>query len=139
MAKMPTKSELKRNLKALKKRLEKRPMDLDARMRMARTHRLLSDKKPAVAHYRAVARYLSLSGHPLQSAKGSRAGSQPGEIPLLAKELSAATGERLKEIVAGLSGMGTAEATGVLVKGLTLLRTVATATRRVDAASCRVR
>lgn len=67
MADMPTKTELKRNLKALRGRLEKRPMDLDARMRMARTHRLLAEKRQAVAHYRAVARYLSLAGHPLQA------------------------------------------------------------------------
>lgn len=67
MPSMPTKSELKKNLKALKGRLERRPMDLDARMRMARTHRLLGDKKQAVAHYRSVARYLSLAGQPLQA------------------------------------------------------------------------
>jgi len=42
-------------------------MDLDARMRMARTHRLLGEKKKAVAHYRTVARYLSLSAQPLQA------------------------------------------------------------------------
>jgi CRP-like cAMP-binding protein len=42
-------------------------MDLDARMRMARTHRLLKETRSAVAHYRAVARYLSLAGHPLQA------------------------------------------------------------------------
>src|SRR5688500_17006729 len=64
---MPTRTELKKNLKALKQRLEKRPMDLDARMRMARTHRLLAEKRHAVAHYRAVARYLSLAGQPLMA------------------------------------------------------------------------
>lgn len=67
MPNMPTKSELKRNLKVLRARLEQKPMDLDARMRMARTHRLLGEKKGAVSHYRAVARYLSLSGQPLQA------------------------------------------------------------------------
>lgn len=67
MPSMPTKTELKKNLKALKGRLERRPMDLDARMRMARTHRLLGEKKQAVAHYRSVARYLSLAGQPLQA------------------------------------------------------------------------
>lgn len=67
MATMPTKAELKKNLKALRARLEQRPMDLDARMRVARTYRLLSNGKEAVAHYRHVARYLSLSGHPLQA------------------------------------------------------------------------
>ncbi len=67
MSSMPTRAELKKNLKALKLRLEKRPMDLDARMRMARTHRLLAEKKHAVAHYRAVARYLSLAGQPLMA------------------------------------------------------------------------
>lgn len=64
---MLKKSELKKNLRALEARLERRPMDLDARMRMARTHRLLGSKAPAVAHYRAVARYLSLAGQPLQA------------------------------------------------------------------------
>lgn len=67
MSPMPTRAELKKNLKALAARLERRPMDLDARMRMARTHRLLGEKKKAVAHYRAVARYLSLAGQPLQA------------------------------------------------------------------------
>lgn len=67
MSSMPTRAELKKNLKALKKRLEKNPMDLDARMRMARTHRLLSEKRRAVAHYGAVARYLSLAGQPLMA------------------------------------------------------------------------
>lgn len=62
---MPTRAELKQNLKSLKETLKKRPMDLDARMRMARTYRLLKDKKNAVAHYRQVARYLSLAGQPL--------------------------------------------------------------------------
>ena len=64
---MPSRSELKKNLKALRTQLEGRPMDLDARMRIARTHRLLGDSNDAVAHYGAVARYLSLAGHPLQA------------------------------------------------------------------------
>jgi CRP-like cAMP-binding protein len=64
---IPTKSELKKNLKLLKERLEERPMDLDARMRIARTYRLLDKKSDAAAHYAAVARYLSLAGHPLQA------------------------------------------------------------------------
>lgn len=42
-------------------------MDLDARMRIARTYRLLEQPKDAVAHYGACARYLSLGGHPLQA------------------------------------------------------------------------
>jgi CRP/FNR family transcriptional regulator, cyclic AMP receptor protein len=67
MPSMPTRVELKSNLKALKRCLERRPMDLDARMRMARTHRLLGERRGAVAHYRAVARYLSLAGQPLQA------------------------------------------------------------------------
>ncbi len=64
---MPSRGELKRNLKLLKERLEARPMDLDARMRIARTYRLLGEGADAVAHYGAVARYLSLAGHPLQA------------------------------------------------------------------------
>ena len=64
---MPSRGELKRNLKLLKERLELRPMDLDARMRTARTYRLLGDGNDAVAHYGAVARYLSLAGHPQQA------------------------------------------------------------------------
>jgi CRP-like cAMP-binding protein len=67
MSTMPSRAELKRNLKLLKERLDERPMDLDARMRIARTYRLLHDGKDAVAHYGAVARYLSLAGHPLQA------------------------------------------------------------------------
>jgi CRP-like cAMP-binding protein len=67
MTTMPTRSQLKKNLRALIERLEGRPMDLDARMRVARTYRLLGDKKEAVAHYRTVARYLSLSAQPLQA------------------------------------------------------------------------
>jgi CRP-like cAMP-binding protein len=63
----PTKADLRRNLKALKRRLDDKPMDLDARMRMARTHQLMGEDKPAIAHYSAVARYLSLGGHPLQA------------------------------------------------------------------------
>jgi CRP-like cAMP-binding protein len=64
---MPSKSELKKNLRALQERLQERPMDLDARMRVARTYRLLHRAEDAVAHYAAVARYLSLAGHPLQA------------------------------------------------------------------------
>ncbi len=64
---MPSRGELKRNLKLLKERLDERPMDLDARMRIARTYRLLGDGSESVAHYGAVARYLSLAGHPLQA------------------------------------------------------------------------
>lgn len=67
MSTLPSKAELKKNLKLLKERLEARPMDLDARMRIARTYRLLGDGNDAVAHYGAVARYLSLAGHPLQA------------------------------------------------------------------------
>lgn len=65
MAWQPTRAQLKKNLKALRARLDERPMDLDARMRMARTHRLLGDARQAINHYRSVARYLSLSGQPL--------------------------------------------------------------------------
>jgi hypothetical protein len=64
---LPSKSELKKNLKLLKGQLEACPMDLDARMRIARTYRLLDDVDDAVAHYGAVARYLSLAGNPLQA------------------------------------------------------------------------
>ncbi len=67
MSTMPSKAELKKNLRLLKERLEDRPMDLDARMRIARTYRLLNAGDDAVAHYGAVARYLSLAGHPLQA------------------------------------------------------------------------
>ena len=67
MSTMPSKAELKKNLQLLKERLDERPMDLDARMRIARTYRLLGDGNDAVAHYGAVARYLSLAGHPLQA------------------------------------------------------------------------
>jgi CRP-like cAMP-binding protein len=63
----PTKSELKKNLRALQERLRERPLDLDARMRVARTYRLLQRADDAVSHYAAVARYLSLAGHPLQA------------------------------------------------------------------------
>ncbi|OGQ17310.1 MAG: hypothetical protein A2138_25675 [Deltaproteobacteria bacterium RBG_16_71_12] len=64
---LPSKSELKKNLRMLQAALRERPMDLDARMRVARTYRLLARKDDAVAHYAAVARYLSLAGHPLQA------------------------------------------------------------------------
>ena len=67
MSEMPSKGELKKNLRALQQRLQDRPMDLDARMRVARTYRLLGRGDDAVAHYAAVARYLSLAGHPLQA------------------------------------------------------------------------
>ncbi len=64
---MPSRAELKKNLRLLKERLRERPMDLDARMRIARTYRLLDELKDATAHYAATARYLSLAGHPLQA------------------------------------------------------------------------
>ncbi|MCP4499157.1 MAG: cyclic nucleotide-binding domain-containing protein [Deltaproteobacteria bacterium] len=64
---LPTKSQLKKTLRGLRERLQAHPMDLDARMRVARTYRLLDEKKDAVAHYRTVARYLSLAGRPLQA------------------------------------------------------------------------
>lgn len=67
MSEIPSKAELKKNLRALQERLQERPMDLDARMRVARTYRLLGRVDDAVAHYAAVARYLSLAGHPLQA------------------------------------------------------------------------
>jgi hypothetical protein len=67
MTGMPSRTELKKNVRLLQGRLEERPMDLDARMRMARTFRLLESPKESVAHYGAVARYLSLGGHPLQA------------------------------------------------------------------------
>jgi len=67
VSQMPTRAELKKNLRALEKHLSDRPMDLDARMRLARTFRLLARIDDAVAHYASVARYLSLSGHPLQA------------------------------------------------------------------------
>ena len=53
MATMPSKSELRRNLKQLHERLDENPMDLDARMRVARTFRLLSKGGDAVKHYAA--------------------------------------------------------------------------------------
>jgi CRP-like cAMP-binding protein len=65
MAWQPTRAQLRKNLKALRARLDERPMDLDARMRMARTHGLLGEPRQAINHYRSVARYLSLSGQPL--------------------------------------------------------------------------
>lgn len=67
MSEIPSKAELKKNLRALQERLQERPMDLDARMRVARTYRLLGRIEDAVAHYAAVGRYLSLAGHPLQA------------------------------------------------------------------------
>ncbi len=67
MAPAPSRAELKKNLKALHTILGVRPLDLDARMRIARTYRLLAQGKKAVGHYRAVARYLALSGHPAQA------------------------------------------------------------------------
>ena len=60
-------SELKENLRRLRQRLLSRPMDLDARVRMARTHRVLREKKKAIAHYDSVARYLAQAGRPLQA------------------------------------------------------------------------
>ncbi len=67
MTDAPSKAELKRNLRALQEHLQARPLDLDARMRVARTYRLLERSNDAIAHYAAVARYLSLAGHPLQA------------------------------------------------------------------------
>lgn len=67
MARVPSKSDLKKNLRELEQRLAERPLDLDARMRLARTLRLLQRLEDAVAQYSAVARSLSLGGHPLQA------------------------------------------------------------------------
>ncbi len=63
----PTRRELRRNLKELRAVLEERPMDLDARMRVARTLRLLKSPDQAIDHYQQVARYLSLAGKPLMA------------------------------------------------------------------------
>ena len=42
-------------------------MDLDARMRVARTFRLMNDANEAINHYQQVARYLSLAGKPIMA------------------------------------------------------------------------
>jgi len=63
----PSRGDLKRNIKQLKAILVKNALDLDARVRVARTLRLLDKPKEAVQHYRAVARYLALAGQPLQA------------------------------------------------------------------------
>jgi len=63
----PTRGDLKKNLKHLKEQLVVNPLDLDARVRVARTMRLLDKPREAVQHYRAVARYLALAGQPLQA------------------------------------------------------------------------
>ena len=67
MSTAPTRRELRKNLKELRTILEDRPMDLDARMRVARTFRLLNDTKEAINHYQQVARYLSLAGKPIMA------------------------------------------------------------------------
>ena len=67
MSTAPTRRELRKNLKDLRAILEERPMDLDARMRVARTFRLLKDTKEAISHYQQVARYLSLAGKPIMA------------------------------------------------------------------------
>ncbi|MFH1811706.1 MAG: cyclic nucleotide-binding domain-containing protein [Pseudomonadota bacterium] len=66
-SKGPTRAELRKNLKALKIILVEKPLDLDARVRIARTLRLLGKPRDAIQHYRAVARYLALAGQPLQA------------------------------------------------------------------------
>lgn len=63
----PDRAELRRNLRQLRQALSQQPLDLDARVRVARTLRLLERPREAVAHYRAVARYLALSGQPLRA------------------------------------------------------------------------
>jgi len=63
----PDRAELRRNLRQLRQALTRQPLDLDARVRVARTLRLLQRPREAVAHYRAVARYLALSGQPLRA------------------------------------------------------------------------
>ncbi|MEW5850347.1 MAG: cyclic nucleotide-binding domain-containing protein [Myxococcota bacterium] len=68
----PTPRELKKNLAELKEVVLKHPLDLDARLRIARTYRLLGKTKQAVAHYRSVARYLALAGQPLQAIAVSK-------------------------------------------------------------------
>jgi hypothetical protein len=67
MVEPPSRAELKRNLRVLQESIESRPTDLDARMRLARTYRLMGNPREAVTHYSAVARYASLAGHPLHS------------------------------------------------------------------------
>ncbi|GEM_PF-820428 len=61
----PTPKELKRNLGALKKAVLRNPTDLDARLRIARTYRLLDKPPDAIEHYRSVARYLANAGQPV--------------------------------------------------------------------------
>ncbi|MBN2360103.1 MAG: cyclic nucleotide-binding domain-containing protein [Deltaproteobacteria bacterium] len=63
----PDRAELRRNLRQLRHALTLQPLDLDARVRVARTLRLLGRPREAVAHYRAVARYLALSAQPLRA------------------------------------------------------------------------
>jgi CRP-like cAMP-binding protein len=67
MVESPSRAELKRNLRVLQETIEVRPTDLDARMRLARTYRLMGNPAEAVVHYASVARYASLAGHPLHS------------------------------------------------------------------------
>ncbi|MBI5497924.1 MAG: cyclic nucleotide-binding domain-containing protein [Deltaproteobacteria bacterium] len=61
----PTPRELRKNLSVLRKVVLKNPLDLDARLRIARTYRLLDKPADAVEHYRSVARYLANAGHPV--------------------------------------------------------------------------
>ena len=61
------KAELRKNFKALKAILISKPNDLDARIRTARTLRLMGKNRDAVKHYRAVARYLAIGGQPLSA------------------------------------------------------------------------
>jgi CRP-like cAMP-binding protein len=63
----PTRSELKKNLAELKKAVLRNPLDLDARLRIARTYRLLKKPRHAVEHYRSLARYLAVAAQPLHA------------------------------------------------------------------------
>lgn len=68
MSEAPSKSELRKILRALERRLNEHPMDFDARMRLARTCRLLGLRDDAVTQYATVARALALAGHALQAS-----------------------------------------------------------------------
>ena len=59
----PTQRELRRALKDLKVLVLANPLDLDARIRIARILRLLQKPAESVEHYRSVARYLAQGGY----------------------------------------------------------------------------
>lgn len=59
----PTVRELRRNLAELKRVVMAQPLDLDARIRIARTLRLLKRDEESVEHYRSVLKYLAQIGY----------------------------------------------------------------------------